>query len=196
MTTPQTVFIALWGIPFLVHVYNFSIIKSTIACSTLFLGIAIVGPVTGALYNKTHHHHYYFAVSALIVATLMAIAIFVPMNFVMLLIIFALIGMFSSTYLWNYVTIQAIVPSASASTGIGFTNMLGMGTAPVVQLLISFVLHFVSQQHSAQHPGFLSFDYKISLAVLPILMVIAIVLGYFIKLPKEGSTESMVTIKK
>ncbi len=187
MMSPQTVFVALWGIPFLVHVHHYSIIRATVACSIVFFGVAVSGPIIGAIYTRINHHRWYFSGSAIATALLMSAAIFLPMNYFFLILTFFMIGFCSSTYLWNYVLIQRIVPNAAASTGIGFTNMLGMVVAPISQLLISLILSWlIAHPFPHGHANFPITTYQEALAVLPILYLIAAVLGLTLRRPAKA----------
>lgn len=187
LMSPQTVFVALWGIPFLVHVYGFSTVRATVSVSMVFLGVALSGPLTGSLYTKTTRHSAFFVVNAILTAALLAMAIFVKMPFFMLLATFFLIGVTSSVYLWNYAMSQEYTPNVATSTSIGVTNMLAMLMAPILQLIISFILHVASHSHMmAGASNFHLSDYQVSLGILPILILFSGIFGSVLGLPKDS----------
>lgn len=184
MFSLATVFVALWGIPFLSHAYGLSPLQSTITASVLFLGIAVGGPIMGAIAAHLRDRRVLLCISALLVATLMLTIIYLPpVSLSVLIVLLFLAGALSSVYVVNYTIANELVPEQAKSTSIGFTNTLNVLPAPLLQPLAGYILDRSAAQHSAslQHFIYTSHDYQIALSILPIFIIIAAVSAWWIK---------------
>jgi len=182
LMTPQTVFIASWGIPFLVSSHKLNLTQAAISSSFIFLGTAIAAPFFGWFYNYCKKPRFILALMALLTAALYCVVIFVvKLDYLWLCLVFFLIGITSNVYLWNYTLIHELEPRVAASTRIGFTNTLGIGVAPVLQLILGFVLHNVAHTHHIGSIHYAVRDYQWALSLLPILCVACAVLILFCK---------------
>ena len=104
-----------------------------------------------------------------------------------------LMGMISSVYVLSFTYVKEIVPTAVQTTAIGFTNALCVGTVPIFQPLIGYLLQVsASWRHGLDGVDvYDAVDYQIALSVLPAALLIAAVLAWYIfakaKVPEDDS---------
>lgn len=177
-----TVFVALWGIPFLIKAYQMSLTMATIVSSFLFLGLALGCPLVGISWPKIKHRKLALSLAAFLMAILLTLVIWhTQLPLVALFICMLLLGLMSSIYVINYTIAKEIAPPEAISTSIGFTNTLAVITAPLFQPLVGAILHHVHELNTAnQLDQYTVFDFQIALMVLPVALMIAAVIAWFI----------------
>lgn len=183
LVTPQTTFIALWGVPFLVTAHHFTLREAAFSTVLIFLGVAVAAPFYGILFNFLKKPYYVLSLSAVIVGVLFSLVIFdLHMSYYLVSLCFLLIGINSNVYLWNYTMISDIAPKPATSTKIGFTNTLAIGVGPILQVIIAAILSLFGDAHTVHGEVLYSTgDYQIGLSVMPILFFAAAVMAFYCK---------------
>jgi len=98
-----------------------------------------------------------------------------PMMFVLML----LFGFFCSTYALSFALADTYVDHKTKGVAMGFTNMLCIAVgAPIMQPLIGYLLKRSSH------------DYTLALVILPISLLIAFILSFFVR-EGQGSARSL-----
>ncbi len=169
-----TVFIALWAIPFFELSHHVDLMKATMTASALYAGVAIGGPIIGWLDSRTQWRRKIMIVNGLGTSlALFAIIFFVklPLSWVAVLLFFT--GMFVSSYVLTFAIANEIATPGNRASTIGFTNMLCVIFAPLLQPLIGFLITKTGGGHSIVH-----FQYAIS--VLPALLLGTAAIGFFL----------------
>lgn len=186
LVSPQTTFIALWGIPFLMRARHYTLKQATFSSVLIFLGIAVSAPLFGIWFNYLKKPYRVLSLSAIITGILLSLIIFdLRLNYYMVSFIFLLIGISSNVYLWNYTIISDIVPQAAASTKIGFTNTLANGVGPVLQIITAVILSLCGHSYSNQgHVMYTAHEYQLGLSILPVLCFFAAILAFYCKRKK------------
>lgn len=177
-----TVFVALWGIPFLVKAHNISIIMATIIGSFLFLGLAVGCPFIGIYCNRMKSRSLFLIFCALASAVLLFIILMVTsLSIPVICFLMFLIGIFCSSYVINFAIAKEMAPPEAVSTSIGFTNTLSVITAPLMQPLAGALLNIVHHWNkSAPMGSYTVFDYQMALMILPVGLLAAAVMAYYI----------------
>jgi MFS family permease len=179
-----SVFSGMWGIPFIAVVQDIHTTQATIIASMLFVGLAIGCPLIGMLYPVVRHQlRAVFVSVALLLSLLLSWIIYLPPTSLVLYgAIMVLMGMICSVYVLSFTYVKEIVPAPVQTTTIGFTNALCVGTVPIFQPLIGYLLHVSAnwRHNSVGVEVYEAIDYQIALSVLPISLVIAAVLAWFI----------------
>lgn len=171
-----SVFIALWGIPFLQLEHHLSLTEAVLIANVTFLGTAAGTPLFGWLDSRTHCRKLILQVTPLITAGLLWIVILVPsLSLVTLAITLFLCGLISGSYVLTFVIANEIAEHNNRATSIGMTNFLSVGAAPVLQPLIGLILTLLNS--GGQAAVYSVTQYQIALSVLPIALIIAAVLG-------------------
>ncbi len=170
-----TVFVALWAIPFFENTHHIDLIQATLIVSCVYVGMAIGGPVIGFLDGKTTWRRQLIVINALAASTLLFVVIFsgqLSLWVIALLLFF--IGFFASSYVLTYAIANEIAQPENRATSIGFTNMLCVLFAPILQPLIGFMITHLDGMHEY---------YQWSVSIVPILMLVAAGIGFY--LPKK-----------
>lgn len=183
MFSVVTVFVALWGIPFLVKAHNVSILVATFITSFLFLGMAVGCPIVGYLNGKLKNRKMFLVSCAVLSAIfLTAILLMTNLNIIVLDVLMFLVGLLCSSYVLNYAISKELVPDEAISTSIGFTNTLAVITAPIMQPIVGAILHGVYRLHHAAYSveNYTIFDFQIALMILPIGLLGAAIMALYL----------------
>ena len=120
-----------------------------------------------------------FIVAAVVSAALMGwIIYYPPASLITYSAILIVLGMLSSVYVYSYSYAKDIMPPEVQSTTMGFINTLCVGTVPIFQPLIGYMLD-VAQRWHGHVSDYTVADYQIALAVMPVTLLIAAILAYY-----------------
>ncbi len=177
-----TVFVALWGVPYLEIAQHLTVTGAALAASMVFIGVAVGSPVIGWASDNLASRRALLIMGAAVSTVLLSVIIFashVPL--VLMYILLFSLGFFTSTYVLNYAVAKDIAPAHASGTSIGIANTFAVGSAPVLQLAVGWILYLVAQDHTIGGRGVYTLaDYQIALSVLPILLFVAIIFAVFI----------------
>ncbi|OGV25602.1 MAG: hypothetical protein A3F18_08145 [Legionellales bacterium RIFCSPHIGHO2_12_FULL_37_14] len=171
-----TVFGAMWAIPFIQLKTGCNIKIASVVDAALFLGAGFGCPLYGKLELYTKSRKWMMFLAYFITAILFLLTLFAATTSIitMSILMFA-IGIISASYIVTFNIANEIAPPKAASTSAGFTNMFGVLTAPLLQPFIGYLLD--SYKHGSKYT---LIDYQISLLVIPISLLIAAVLGFYL----------------
>lgn len=174
-----TVFVALWGIPFLMLNNHVSLPLATAASVMVFLGAAVGSPIVGYLSEKTRCRKPYLVAGSLSSMLLMLLILAIPsIPLVMMFVILFILGLACSPYMLNFAIADDIAPPEAKNTYVGFTNALGIASIPILQPLVGWVLDLLANHHhlGAANRFDLS-DYRVALLLIPTVLLIAAVIA-------------------
>jgi len=181
MTT--TAFAGLWGLSFVQTAYGVSKEVAGYAMSMVFAGWLVGGPLTGLLSDFMGKR-----TTTIRIGVLGALVCLVPVIYVPTISIYAvygllfLVGLFSSAELLSFSLAIELNSVRAKATAAAFTNfMISCGDA-VVQPFVGFLLD--RNWSGALAQGIRIYgtrDYQIALSCLPITLIIAFLLLFFIK---------------
>lgn len=189
-----TVFAALWSLPFLMAIQHISLSTATFETAFVFVGIGIGGPIMGVLYQRLTNRFRFLSIAALISAGLTSWIIYAtPDGIALTALLFFLLGIMCSSYIFNYTLAKESTPEALHATSIGFTNTICMITAPILQPFVGWLLYLGLAQHNTAEPLTYSIaNYHWALAIIPVnqLMaaVIALVIPIYMRTKKHHPT--------
>lgn len=174
MFSVVTVFVALWGIPFLENVYHYPTFKATLACDMVFFGAAVGSPVVGWFDQRLKNRRLFMCMGALVTTLILSVIIyFNSLNDVLVFGLLFFLGIFCSIYVLCFIIADEIVLPKLRATSIGFANTLAVGTAPIFQPIVGALLHHqASQSHFVLH-AFSDNQFRYALFILPVLTLIA-----------------------
>lgn len=181
---PASVFLDLWGIPYLKSVYHLSAEDAASAVSWTFVGWIISGPSIGALSDKIKRRRLPLMVCALMSSLLLSLIFYVPgLSLTTLYIIFFFVGIFCGAHPLCFALGKENSPIQFSGTAVAVTNTLimlgGMIFQPVVgKLLDNHAVNIVLQEGIPQYS---SADYIYALSVVPMGLITSIFLTFFIK---------------
>lgn len=170
-------FTSLWGVAFLTGVYPITNALAAEVMSTVFLGLAVGCPINGYISKKYGCERESMQVCSIICALSMAIVIYMKVSLPMLYVLFFIIGLMCAVYVQSFAIVGQNVPEKIQATSMSVTNMLIMSGAPLLQIVIGAILEGNSfgYAYDAHH------NYQIALSILPIGMILAFVLCFYIK---------------
>jgi MFS family permease len=136
-----TVFAALWAVPFLQLKFECTIETASILTSMILLGAGLSCPVYGWLSMHLSKRKPLIHFSCLSTAILLILLLFLPLHNLLIagLLLFS-IGLLCGAYMLAFSIANELTPPESLSACTGFTNTLGMLTAPLLQPLIGYLL--------------------------------------------------------
>lgn len=181
---PTTAFAVLWGIDFLTQTFSFSSHDAGFGVSMIFLGWAIGGPISGWLSSAIEKRILPIQVGLVIAASLMFFILFtsIDTNKWILFIALFFFGIFSSVQILCFAIGREISPKQSSGTAVAATNFLVMVGGVVIPPIIGALLdmHWGTAASKSAHT-YSHLDYQIALLVLPVGLLIALALTFFMK---------------
>lgn len=178
-------FTSLWGVAFLTGVYPISNALAAKVMSTVFLGLAVGCPINGYISKNYGCERESMKVCAIVCAVCMAVVIYMKVSLPMLYILFFAIGLMCAVYVQSFAIVGQNVPVKIQATSMSITNMLIMSGAPLLQIMIGAILDtnsfgFANNDHH---------NYQIALSILPIGMILAFALCFFIRVQSSNGAE-------
>jgi MFS family permease len=176
-----TVFAAMWAVPFIQIKLSCSLMDASILDAMIFLGAAISCPLFGYLHKELLYRRPLMFLSCISTLILLIIVLYAHIsNNILLGFLLFLIGLCCGSYMLSFAIANEIAPKNAASTNTGFTNTLGMLSAPILQPIIGYFLDL-----NALYKGMYSLDdYQRALLIIPFCLLLAGVLVFF--LPEKG----------
>lgn len=180
---PITAFAGLWGVPYLMEAYGLS--KPIIAASVsmVFIGFAVGAPFSGWLSDRILRRKIIMVFGSGMALVCMSVVLYVPhLSLTLLSTMLFLFGFFSSFFFVSFALMREINPSQYSGTAIGWINMFNAMCGAFSEPLIGKLLD-EGWQGTIRNGArvFSLLDYRLSLLVLPICLIIALVLLCFIK---------------
>jgi MFS family permease len=174
--TVITVFGAMWAVPFIQAKLNCSLQEASLVDAMIFLGAALSCPLFGILGSFFKRRRPLMLGSTISTALLILALLYLPVQsqLTLALMMFA-IGVCCGAYMLAYTIANEISPPGSLSTCTGFTNTLGMLSAPLIQPLIGYLLDLFSNGKL-----YTLSDYQNALLSIPIALFIASGLVFFL----------------
>jgi MFS family permease len=180
LVAPISGFSELWCVPFLMKAYGLTKAHAAGLASVVFIGIAIGGPVNGALSNLLKRRRPVMLIGAIGACLSLSILIYMPLpSDILIGPLFFLFGFFSSNMLLCFALNSEIHPKQIGGTVVAFTNMLVMLGGTIFQPLLGYFL----DQDALQQPHHLLTlqNYQHAFIWLPICQLIGVGLIYFIR---------------
>lgn len=193
---PTTVFAELWGIPYLTHAYGLSHSSAEFCNSMLFFGFTIGAPLNGYISDKIRLRKLPMFIGAMGAATVMSIIIYVPgLQATQLNVLMFVLGLLYSSQTIVFAVGRELSPKNAAGTAIAATNMMVMLGAMFLQPLVGKLLDLSQYWHlkgsaavvlektgpNLQELVHSAADYKLALTVVPVGILIAAILTFFLR---------------
>ena len=183
MFTPTLTLGASWGAGFLMAAYHLPLTKAGAMISLIFIGWAIGCPVFGFISDRIRLRKPPLYISSIggTICLFIIIYIHMPSTF-MLGTLMLFFGIFSGAFLSSFSIARELQPAKATGAALGFMNMaqsLGGAILPPVVGLILDLLWTGTMQDGGR--VYLLSDYQHALLILPLEMLAAGVLLYFIK---------------
>lgn len=193
MYVPMLAFVDLWGVPFLMKLYDVDRVVAGSVTTMFYVGAGIGSPVVALISDYLRNRKLPMAVGAML-AIICNIAIIylvdVPLS-VMYALLF-LSGVFFAAQPLIFSSVCQLTPHASNGTAVSFTNMIVMIVGMVLQPLIGWFLDWIwDGVMNNGVPLYTIADYRFALLSVPICLLISLLLVPLIPetFPQEGKAE-------
>ncbi len=185
-----TVFIALWGIPFMQKAHHLSLTKATLICNIMFVGVAIGGPMFGWLDARIQHRRRLLVACALISAADLFLLIYLPgLSLFSVGALMLLLGLVGSSYVITFVIANEIATPYTRGSSMGLANTLSVITAPIFQTLIGLALFLLSGGVALHKMTSYSLhSFQLALTIVPLFVLSAALVA--MRLPERVSDET------
>jgi MFS family permease len=181
---PASVFLDLWAVSYLQTVYGVTPEVASYVVSMTFVGWIIAGPSIGMLSDHFKRRRLPLLICATMAAVMLAIVFYVPnISISYLYVLFFFIGIFCGAHPLCFALGKENNPNSISGTAVAVTNTLimlgGLIFQPVVGLLLDY--HTGTNGVTGAIPVYTPADYTYALSVVPIGLMLAIVLTFFLK---------------
>ncbi|MBA2657697.1 MAG: MFS transporter [Tatlockia sp.] len=190
---PTTVFAELWGIPYLKHAHGLSQHAADFSNSLLFLGFTIGAPLMGYISDKMKRRKLPMFLGASGAAIIMMMLLYLPGLTVggIDALMFSL-GILYSSQCIVFAVGRELSPNEAAGTAMATTNMIVMLGAMFLQPMVGKLLDMSLASHvnnaSLQSVPmdklqqlYTAADYQFALSIIPLGIIIAAILTFFLK---------------
>jgi MFS family permease len=181
---PASVFLDIWGIPYLKAVYQITPEQAASAVSMAFIGWIIAGPTIGALSDKIKRRRLPLIISATMATVLLAAIFYIPgISLNVLYVMFFFVGVFCGAHPLCFALGKENCPNEISGTAVAVTNSLIMCGGMVFHPLVGKLLdsHAVNVVMTNGVPVYSSSDYTYALTLVPVGLALSIVLSFFLK---------------
>jgi sugar phosphate permease len=193
MYVPMLAFVDLWGIPFLMKLYDVNRVTAGSVTTMFYVGAGIGSPIVALISDYLMNRKLPMAMGAML-AIICNIAIIylvdVPLS-VMYMLLF-LSGVFFAAQPLIFSSVCQLTPHASNGTAVSFTNMIVMIVGMVLQPLIGWFLDWIwDGVMNNGIPLYTIADYRFALLSVPICLLISLLLVPLIPetFPREKKAE-------
>lgn len=181
---PASVFLDLWGIPYLKTVYQLSPEQAAYISSCAFIGWIIAGPTMGAFSDKIKRRRTPLLFAGTAGATMLTVIFYMPgLSFTELSLAFFMLGFSCGAHPICFAIGKENNPIQISGTAVAATNMLTMTGGALFQPLIGKLLdwHAAGALGPNGLPFYSAQDYSFALSVIPIGVASGVILCMFLK---------------
>lgn len=166
----------LWGVMYLMQVHHISRTQASYITSMVFIGTIIGAPLVGWFSDRLGQRRLPMILGAIFSLAIILSIIYLPgLTFISLLLLFLLLGFFTSAQIISYPAIAESNPKSLTGTATGLASILIMGGGAVFQPLFGWLmdLHWsglVIKTVAIYSAG----DYLRGMTIMPIAFVIGL----------------------
>ena len=179
---PITVFGGLWGVPYIAEAFQLDKTHAAHTVSLIFYGFALGAPLWGWFSDYIGNRKKVMVVGTFLALIAFCFVLYIPISVWFLGICLFSFGFFISSFLVCFTMIREINAAAIAATAIGFMNTFDALVGAVSDPLTGFFLDLGWQGKMIDGARVFSVaTYKWTLTTIPIYLVAACTLLFFIK---------------
>ena len=181
---PASVFLDLWGIPYLKAVYQLTPEQAASVVSCTFIGWIIAGPSIGAISDKIKRRRLPLLISGVMSMGLLATVFYIPaLTLNTLYVLFFFLGIFCGAHPLCFALGKENCPNEISGTAVAVTNTLIMLGGLIFQPLVGKLLdkHAINVTMQNGIPIYSASDYTYALSVIPIGLIFTIILTLLLK---------------
>lgn len=174
---------ALWGTLYLTQVHHLGKTRASLVAMMVFLGTIVGSPAVGWLSDFLGRRRLLMIWGALLALLTVLIVMFMPgLTFFSLLILFFLLGIFTSTQIISYPLIAESNPNYLTGTATSLASTLIMGGGAVFQPLFGWLIDLHWDKTLIQGLPFYSpSNYLCGMAIMPIAFTVGLIAAYCLR---------------
>lgn len=179
---PVTVFGGLWGVPYISEAFAISKTNSAQVVSLIFVGFAVGAPIWGWFSDFIANRKKVMFVGTILALIVFSVILYVPISVWFLNILMLAFGFFISSFLVCFTMIREINAPTVAATAIGFMNAFDALLGALSDPLTGKFLDLGWQGKIVDGARIFSIStYKLALTTIPIYLIAAVAVLFFIK---------------
>lgn len=180
---PTAAFAELWGVSFLVRTHGLSTEVAASAISSIFIGWAIGGPITGWISDQIQRRRPILLFSIAASLIFMSLVLYLPhLSVPVLFLLLFLYGVSNTGVATSYAVAAEINPRHVAGTSMAFANMASVLIGAAFQPIIGWFLDL--QWHGKMLNGvpyYSAQNFRIAMAALPLCLTLGLIAVLFVK---------------
>jgi len=164
MNLPIFLLGALWGIPYLVQVHGFERYAASEITGMLFIGTIMGSPLAGFISDALGKRKLPMLVGTVISLIILLAIMFFPSTveegkLAMLMSLFFLLGLFTSTQVISYPAITESNPPQYAAMSVSVISICCIAGGGIFQPLFGWIMDLGKQPAASSHPVYAASDY-------------------------------------
>ncbi|MFZ0219107.1 MAG: MFS transporter [Candidatus Aquirickettsiella sp.] len=174
---------ALWGTLYLTQVHHLEKTQASLVATMIFLGTIIGSPLVGWFSDFIARRRLLMITGAILSLFVLIAIMFIPgLHFYSLLILFLLLGFFTSTQIVSYPLIAESNPRHLTGTSTSLASILIMGGGAVFQPLFGWLieLHW-DQTFSHGIPAYSANDFLWGMSIMPIAFIVSLIAAFCLR---------------
>lgn len=183
MYVPLTVIGDLWGVSFLEQKYALPERLSSIAVISMFVGVGLGGPFFAWVTSYWGSRKKPMVLGAFVTTVIYQMILFLPnVNFTVICLLFFLAGIFFNGQCIAFSSICEVMPEHASGVAVGFLNMLVMASGLIFLPIVGRILVALWDGTVVNNvPVYSASSFQMALTVIPLCLVLAVILTFFIK---------------
>jgi len=173
----------LWGILYLTHVHHITEVEASYATTIFFVGVIVGSLLYGWISDHLSRRVMPMIVGAILSLIVMCILMFVPqLSLSALIILFFLIGLFTSSQVLTYPLIAELNPHYLTSTAVSIDSLCIMASGFIIPSLFGWLME--SGKSAAlinQVTVYTASDFNHAMWIMPIAFIVALVITFFMR---------------
>lgn len=168
---------ALWGSLYLTQVHHLEKTQASLVATMIFLGTIIGSPLVGWFSDFISRRRLLMIIGAVFSLLVLLAIMFIPiLHFSTLVILFLLLGFFTSTQIISYPLIAESNPRHLTGTSTSLAAILIMGGGAVFQPLFGWLIDLHWDQTFLQGvPFYSASNFHYGMAIMPIAFIVSLI---------------------
>lgn len=183
MNLPIFLLGALWGIPYLQQVHQLTHVQATYATDALFLGVIVGSPLYGWISDHIGRRVLPMMVGAMVSVAVILILMYLPnVTLFLLVLLFFLLGFFTSSQVLSYPTIAELNPIVLTSTAVSVDSTTIMLSGVLCEPFFGWILES-NWDHTIVNGVsiYTRQDFNHAMWMMPVAFGIALVISFLIR---------------
>lgn len=178
---PVATFASLWGVPYLMRLYDISNTMAATACAMIWIGLMVGSPFFGWFSSRIGKRRIFLQICGLLGFFASLIVLYVPgVSFFWMLVLLFAVGVATSGHILTFALAKEAQTPQVTATVIGFNNMAVVAGGAIFQPLVGFILHAVwGGEIVGGIPVYTISNYQAALFVVPLSYLVGWIVSQF-----------------